>query len=70
MQTLGPLQLPIKIFPGFEKSQLRHPVFLPVVVLLFAVPRMTFDRLLIALGTTAYLLARNDVKSADYNRAL
>lgn len=71
LQTVGRVQIPVVgVTKAFERAQLPHPIFLPIVVLLTAVPLMTFDRLLLALGSAAYLLSRNDVRPADWSRPL
>ena len=71
LQTLGRVHIPVvQTTKAFEHAQLPHPIFLPWVVLLVAVPRMSFDRLILAVGAAVYLLVRNNVRPADWTRSL
>uniref|UniRef100_A0A8D0HJ36 Nurim n=1 Tax=Sphenodon punctatus TaxID=8508 RepID=A0A8D0HJ36_SPHPU len=47
-------------------SHLRHPVYLEFLLILWAVPRLPLDRLLLALLLTAYLSCGHSLDQQDY----
>ena len=46
-------------------SHLRHPTLLSPLVILWAVPTMTYDRLLLAVMLPLYILCGNQLTSED-----
>jgi hypothetical protein len=48
-------------------ADMRHPIVLATLLVLWVTPVMTIDRFLLALGTTTYLILGNQIDEEDVN---